>query len=160
MVSQISSEWESQKNWFAFIHVFWQNPFLPPCIWDLPFMFYRFSKRTLRRMEGKDIRKKRHQIFKFPICVTTNLPAPSCFCLYFFCFWEEVSMSWILNDICRNSLLGNRKKIAKFLKRTFTCRSTFLYGGEGLGTEKSKLTNRFLNCFIHNKTGESVTIFT
>jgi hypothetical protein len=24
-------------------------------------------------------------------------------------------------------LLGNRKKIAKFLMRTFTCRSTFLY---------------------------------
>jgi hypothetical protein len=32
-----------------------------------------------------------------------------------------------LNDICRNSLLGNRKKIAKFLMITFTCRSTFLY---------------------------------
>jgi hypothetical protein len=25
-------------------------------------------------------------------------------------------------------LLGNRKKIAKFLMRTFTCRSTFHYG--------------------------------
>jgi hypothetical protein len=33
-----------------------------------------------------------------------------------------------LNDIGRNLLLGNRKKIAKFLMRTFTCRSTFLYG--------------------------------
>jgi hypothetical protein len=33
-----------------------------------------------------------------------------------------------LNDIGRNSLLGKRKIIAKFLKRTFTCRSTFLYG--------------------------------
>jgi hypothetical protein len=33
-----------------------------------------------------------------------------------------------ITDIGRNSLLGNRKKIAKFLKRTFTCRSTFLYG--------------------------------
>jgi len=32
-----------------------------------------------------------------------------------------------LNDISRNSLLGNRKKIAKFLMRTFACRSTFLY---------------------------------
>jgi hypothetical protein len=32
-----------------------------------------------------------------------------------------------LNDIGRNSLLGNRKKIARFLMRTFTCRSTFLY---------------------------------
>jgi hypothetical protein len=36
--------------------------------------------------------------------------------------------SKILNDIGRrNSMLGNRKKIAKFLMRTFTCRSTFLY---------------------------------
>jgi hypothetical protein len=32
-----------------------------------------------------------------------------------------------LNDIGRNFLLGNRKKIAKFLMSTFTCRSTFLY---------------------------------
>jgi hypothetical protein len=30
--------------------------------------------------------------------------------------------------IGRNCLLGNGKKIAKFLMRTFTCRSTFLYG--------------------------------
>jgi hypothetical protein len=36
------------------------------------------------------------------------------------------------NDIGRNVLLGNRKKIAKFSKRTFTCRSTFLYGRNGL----------------------------
>ncbi len=35
--------------------------------------------------------------------------------------------SWILNDN-RNCLLEHRKKIAKFLIRTFTCRSTFLYG--------------------------------
>jgi len=34
--------------------------------------------------------------------------------------------SWIFSDISRNCLLGNRKKIAKFLMRTFTCRSTFL----------------------------------
>jgi hypothetical protein len=33
-----------------------------------------------------------------------------------------------LNDIGRNSLLGNRKKKNKFLIRTFNCRSTFLYG--------------------------------
>jgi hypothetical protein len=31
-----------------------------------------------------------------------------------------------LNDIGRNFLLGNRKKIAKCLMRTFTGRSTFL----------------------------------
>jgi hypothetical protein len=59
--------------------------------------------------------------------VVTNLSAPSCFCLCSFCFWGEVYNSWILNDIGRNSLLGNKKKIAKFLMRTFTCRSTFLY---------------------------------
>jgi hypothetical protein len=33
----------------------------------------------------------------------------------------------IWNDIARNCLLGNGKKIAKCLMRTFTCRSTFLY---------------------------------
>jgi hypothetical protein len=32
-----------------------------------------------------------------------------------------------LNDIGRNSSLGYSKKIAKFLMRTFACRSTFLY---------------------------------
>jgi hypothetical protein len=31
------------------------------------------------------------------------------------------------NDLGRNFLLRNRKKIAKFLMRPFTCRSTFLY---------------------------------
>ncbi len=48
------------------------------------------------------------------------------------CFREnwvyKFGYSWILNDISRNFLLGNRKKIAKFLMRTFTYRSTFLYG--------------------------------
>ncbi len=42
----------------------------------------------------------------------------SCFCL---------CSCWILNDIGRNFLSGNRKKIAKCWMRTFTCRSTFLY---------------------------------
>ncbi len=36
--------------------------------------------------------------------------------------------SWIFNDIGRNCLLGIRKKIAKFLMRTFTGRSTSFYG--------------------------------
>ncbi len=55
---------------------------------------------------------------------------PSCFCLCSFSFFwggGEDYNSRILNDIGRNSLLGNRKKIAKFLMRTFTCGSTFLY---------------------------------
>ncbi len=42
---------------------------------------------------------------------------------------HNITNSWIFNDIGRNCLLGNRKKIAKFLflMRTFTCRSTFPY---------------------------------
>jgi hypothetical protein len=43
-----------------------------------------------------------------------------------------------LNDIGRNSLLGERKKIAKFLMRTFTCRSTFLYGFRFLQKKSKK----------------------
>jgi hypothetical protein len=35
-----SSQWESQKNRFAFIS-FGKIQFLPPCIWDLLFMSYR-----------------------------------------------------------------------------------------------------------------------
>jgi hypothetical protein len=34
---QISSQWESQKNRFSLIY-FGKNQFLPPCIWNLPFM--------------------------------------------------------------------------------------------------------------------------
>jgi hypothetical protein len=45
-----------------------------------------------------------------------------------------------LNDIGRNSLLGIRKKIAKFLMRTFTYRSTFLYGKGGEGWVKKTVT--------------------
>jgi hypothetical protein len=52
-----------------------------------------------------------------------------------FLSWGEVSNSGILNVVGRNSLLGNRKKIAKFLMRTFTCCSTFLYV---LSTSKQK----------------------
>ncbi len=40
---------------------------------------------------------------------------------------HNITNSWIFSDIGRNCLLGNRKKIAKFLMRTFTCCSTFLY---------------------------------
>jgi hypothetical protein len=45
-----------------------------------------------------------------------------------------------LNDIGRNCLLGNRKKIAKFLMRTFTCRSTFLYGAKKIQDRLIKKT--------------------
>ncbi len=34
---QISSQWESQRNRFALIY-FGKIQFLPPCIWNLPFM--------------------------------------------------------------------------------------------------------------------------
>ena len=41
---------------------------------------------------------------------------------------HNITNSWIFSDIGRNYLLGSRKKIVKFLMRTFTCRSTFLNG--------------------------------
>ncbi len=63
----------------------------------------------------KNIRKKINQIFKLPNLFGNRL------------IWGELSNSCILNDIGRNSLLGNRRKIAKFLMSTFTYRSTFLY---------------------------------
>ncbi len=94
--------------------------------------------------EGKMHQKKRDiKILCFQICVVTNLSVPSCFCLCSYC-------CWILNDIGRNSLLGNRKKINKFLMRTFICLSTFLYGqnplrnllgGEVCRTHKKTLFN-------------------
>jgi len=36
---QISSQWESQKNRFALIY-FGKIRFLPPCIWNIPFVSY------------------------------------------------------------------------------------------------------------------------
>jgi hypothetical protein len=75
------------------------------------------SKRKLQRIQNVQ-EEKRHQ----------KKETSSCFCLCSFCFWKEVSNSLIWNDIGRHFLLGNRKKISKCLMRTFTCRSTFLYG--------------------------------
>ncbi len=43
---QISSQWESQKNQFAFIFS-GKIQFLPPCTWNLPFMSYRHSSFSL-----------------------------------------------------------------------------------------------------------------
>ena len=48
----------------------------------------------------------------------------SLFHLYLGKIFQQLNLKYI----CRNCLLGHRKKIAKFLMRTFTCRSTFLYG--------------------------------
>ncbi len=66
------------------------------------------SKRRFQRIQNVH-EGKRHQ----------KQETSSCFCLCSFCFWGEVSNSWNLNDIGRNFLLGNRKKIAKCLMRTF-----------------------------------------
>jgi hypothetical protein len=49
-----------------------------------------------------------------------------------------------LNDVGRNCLLGNGKKIAKFLMRTFTCRSTFLYVPMGSNRGNWKSPSHFL----------------
>jgi hypothetical protein len=74
------------------------------------------------------------EFLKIPALVPVGLFCHSCFN-----FWSVSTVRTVhtvcggggqtnfLNDIGRNSLLGNRKKIAKFLMRTFTCRSTFLY---------------------------------
>jgi hypothetical protein len=45
-------------------------------------------------------------------------------------FGEKFQTAKFWNDIGRNFLLGNRKKIAKCFMRTFTCRSTFLDAGK------------------------------
>jgi hypothetical protein len=51
-----------------------------------------------------------------------------------------------LNDI----LLGNRKKIAKFSMRTFTCGSTFLYGvTQGLGGAAMRVEGGALVGLLH-----------
>jgi len=47
---QISSQWESQKNRFAFIS-FGKIQFLPPCNWDLPFMSYRMVWSMANRIQ-------------------------------------------------------------------------------------------------------------
>ncbi len=60
--------------------------------------------------------------------MVTTYQYPNCFFLCSFCFWGKYSYNRIWNYVSRNCLLGHRKKIAKFLTRTFTCRSTFLYG--------------------------------
>ncbi len=39
---RISSQWESQKNRFALIY-FGKIRFLPPCIWNIPFVTYSLS---------------------------------------------------------------------------------------------------------------------
>jgi hypothetical protein len=67
------------------------------------------SKRRLQNIQNVE-EGKRHQ----------EKETSSRFFLCSSYFWGEVFNS--------HFLLGNRKKIAKCLMRTFTCRSTFLYG--------------------------------
>jgi hypothetical protein len=75
--------------------------------------------------KGKDIRKKRH--------LAAFVFVPSI-------FGQNVPTAEFLNDFGRNFLLGNRKKIAKCLMRTFTCRSTFLYISEDFESFGYRLT--------------------
>ncbi len=83
------------------------------------------SKRRLHRIQIVQ-KRKRHQ----------KTETSCCFCLCSFCFWGEVSNSWILNDIGSNFMLGNRKKIAKCLMRTFTCHSSPFIYARGLCTPR------------------------
>ncbi len=47
----ISSQWESRKNRFAFVS-FGKIQFLPPCIWDLPFMSYHLRRTELEFLKS------------------------------------------------------------------------------------------------------------
>jgi hypothetical protein len=87
--------------------------------------------------KGKDIRKKRH--------LAAFVVIPSVFGGSFL----EMNFGF-LNDIGRNFLLGSRKKLAKCIMRTFTCRSTFLYVW-GVPVAASKMIVRFV---IHVKIHE------
>ncbi len=70
-------------------------------------------------------------IDKFPLSIIgINIFTVYCFTTRFLASIDCYTVKfqhWVLDYIGRNSLLGNSKKIAKFLMRTFTCRSTFLY---------------------------------
>ncbi len=46
---QISSQWESQKNRFELIY-FGKIQFLPPCIWNLPFMSTASERRETNKI--------------------------------------------------------------------------------------------------------------
>ncbi len=48
---QISSQWESQKNRFALIY-FGKIKFLPPCIWNLPFMSTASEEKHVKILYG------------------------------------------------------------------------------------------------------------
>jgi hypothetical protein len=65
------------------------------------------------------------------------------------------------NDVGRNFLLGNGKKIAKFLMRTFTCRSTFLYDYNHLifrkkYTETQEISQEGLNMTIVDRLNSGI----
>jgi hypothetical protein len=77
------------------------------------------SKRRLQRIQNVSRREKTSE-------KETSIAA--FFFVLFFVFGEKFPPADFLNDIGKNFLLGSRKKIAKCLMRTFTCRSTFLYG--------------------------------
>jgi hypothetical protein len=64
-------------------------------------------------MYGKRHKKKRH---------------PAHFVFVPSVFRKKFPTAEFFEDIGRNFLLGRRKKIAKCLMGTFTCRSNFLYG--------------------------------
>ncbi len=115
----------------------WAVSYLTHC--SNPFQVDMFISRSMIQtlnntknvQEGKRHQKKETSNFlflSFQICVVTNLSACSCFCLRSFCFWGEVSNSCIWMISAETPCWEiHRKKTAKFLMMTFTCRSTFLY---------------------------------
>ncbi len=57
---QISSQWESQKNRFALIYI-GKIQFLPPCIWNLPFMSTASERERCCQFAEISVRNKNRQ---------------------------------------------------------------------------------------------------
>ncbi len=117
-LSEMEKNWRDLKepvSWADAFLEFLPYVYLVPAGTSIPVSISAVSSNSKCSREGKT---KRHQ----------KKETSSCFCLCSFYFWGVFSNSWIMNDICRNFLLGNRKKIAQCLRKTFTCCSTLLYG--------------------------------
>ncbi len=62
---RISSQWESQKNRFALIY-FGKIRFLPPCVWNIPFMSYSLRATDLSILNPHVISKRYHPLRQIP----------------------------------------------------------------------------------------------
>ncbi len=108
-----------------------QTKFLPTVCLVPGGLFCHYSKRRLQRIQNVQERKrhwkKRHQIFKLPNLsgnqLITHYLLLSLFLLFLGISFQQLNFEWYRQKL----LAGKWKKVAIFLIRTFTCRSTFLY---------------------------------